>query len=82
MRASETSRKRARLWLEECGRLMGGGNVVIFPEVEESCADLLDEVRDAAIEDAAKLVEELRRTEGIGLDASYFARRIRERKQP
>ena len=36
-------------------------------------------VRNLALEDAATLVEYLRRTEGAGLDASYFARRIRER---
>jgi hypothetical protein len=41
--ASEQARKRAREWLEACGRLMGTGPVVILPEVEESLAELLDE---------------------------------------
>jgi hypothetical protein len=43
MSPSDTARKRAREWLEYCGQLMGGGNLVILPEVEESLAELLDE---------------------------------------
>jgi hypothetical protein len=52
--------------------LPGGGEVHI-----ERLAALLARVRSETLEEAAALVEELRRTEGWGLDAAYFARRIR-----
>lgn len=50
--ATDGARKRARQWLLECAKTMGGPRapkpqrVVILPEVQESLAKLLDAERD------------------------------------
>jgi len=71
--ADATDAERAREWI------VAAFGTYAPPDITGVLEDAFAEIREDEREKCAQLVEHLRRTEGIGLDARYFAQRIRER---